>query len=163
MRDWSDHLRKTSTTQLLVQPKFCKYKTLTANGKIFGPTKVGVVGQLPPALLYQQATELVQCFLSEISSLFTQHLLSSKFGSFRKWQSCRLGRKVYSALHSNSKRDLLKQNQSFQRWQHKSGKNSMCLYQKTEAKCYFHTTLKHCKYNGMLEFYQLRNIKRQTL
>ena len=30
--------------------------------------------------------------------LVTQHLLSSKFGSFRKWQSCRLGRKVYSAL-----------------------------------------------------------------
>ena len=30
----------------------------------------------------------------------------------------------------------------------------------TEAEFYFHTTL---KYNGMLEFYQLRNIKRHTL
>ena len=49
--DWSDHLRKASTRQLLVRPKFKKYETLTANGKIFGPTKVGVVGLLPPALL----------------------------------------------------------------------------------------------------------------
>ena len=69
------------------------------------------------------------------SSIITQHLLSSKFGSFRKWQSCRLGRKVYSALPSNWKRDLqtenetFKQNQSFQRWQHESGKNSTCLHQ----------------------------------
>ena len=43
VRDWSDHLRKTSTTQLSIRPKFCKYKTLTANGKIFGRP-------LPPAL-----------------------------------------------------------------------------------------------------------------
>ena len=50
VRDWSDHLRKISTTQLLVRPKFCKYKTLTAIGKVFGPTKVGVVGPLPSAL-----------------------------------------------------------------------------------------------------------------
>ena len=50
VRNWSDHSRKTSTTQLLVRLKFCKYKTLTANGKMFGSTKVGVVGPLPPAL-----------------------------------------------------------------------------------------------------------------
>ena len=54
---------------------------------------------------------------NNIKRIITQHLLSSKFGSLRKWQSCRLGRKVYSALHSNWKRDLLKQNQSFQTWQ----------------------------------------------
>ena len=91
----------------------------------------------------------------------TQHLLSSKFGSFRKWQSCRLGRKVYSALPSTSypghqtsfppsvsvdcsvkskrkrtksalgtrlpylqtENETFKQNQSFQKWQHESGKN----------------------------------------
>ena len=32
-------------------------------------------------------------------------------------------------------------------------------YGKTEAEFYFHTTLK--KYNGIIELYQLRNIKRQ--
>ena len=34
-------------------------------------------------------------------------------------------------------------------------------YGETEAEFYFHTTLK--KYKGMIEIYQLRNIKRQTL
>ena len=51
------------------------------------------------------------------------------------------------------------------RWQHESGTNSMCLYYtnygETDAEFYFHTLLK--KYKRMLEFYQLRNIKRQTL
>ena len=27
----------------------------------------------------------------EINPIITQHLLSSKFGSFRKWESCQLG------------------------------------------------------------------------
>ena len=34
-------------------------------------------------------------------------------------------------------------------------------YGETEAEFYFHTTLR--KYKGMIELYQLRNIKRQTL
>ena len=34
-------------------------------------------------------------------------------------------------------------------------------YGETEAEFYFHTTLK--KYKRMIELYQLRNIKRQTL
>ena len=40
---------KASTRQLLVRLKSWKYKTMTANGKIFGPTEVGVVGPLPLA------------------------------------------------------------------------------------------------------------------
>ena len=57
-RHWSDHLSKTSTRQLLVLPRSWKYKTLTWNGKIFGPTKVGVVGPLPPALLNLELNRL---------------------------------------------------------------------------------------------------------
>ena len=48
VQDWSDRLRKTSTRQSLVRPKFCIYKTLTSNDKSYGLNKVGVVGRLPP-------------------------------------------------------------------------------------------------------------------
>ena len=41
---------KTSTRQLLLWPRFKKYKTLTVNCKIFGATKIRVVGLLPLAL-----------------------------------------------------------------------------------------------------------------
>ena len=49
VRDWSDHLRKITTRQLLGPTKILN-KTSTANGKMFGSTKVRVVGPLPPAL-----------------------------------------------------------------------------------------------------------------
>ena len=45
--------------QAIIGPtKILKYKTLTGNGKIFGPTPtmVGVVGSLPPALLIKHFT-----------------------------------------------------------------------------------------------------------
>ena len=50
VQDWSDHLKRTSIWQLLVRPELWKYKALTINKKIFGPTKVEVVGPAPPAL-----------------------------------------------------------------------------------------------------------------
>ena len=48
---WSDHYSKQWIWQLLVRPNFRNCKSLTIKGTIIGPTKVGVVGPLPPALL----------------------------------------------------------------------------------------------------------------
>ena len=74
VRDWSDHLRKALTRQLLVWPKFWIHKTLTANGKIFGLTKVRVVGSLPPALA---AVWHVWSFLPLFDHLLTNLISSS--------------------------------------------------------------------------------------
>ena len=91
----------------------------------------------PVALLNKVTTNTihfsVQCspqsrhkWYRHVNFVITQHLLSSKFGSFRKWESCRLGRKVvakYIAPYLQTENETFKQNQSFQRWQHESGKN----------------------------------------
>ena len=66
---------------------------------------------------------------STTKMLVTQHLLSSKFGSFRKWQSCRLGRKVYSALPSNWKRDLSNKTKAFKDGSTKV-ERTVCVYTK---------------------------------
>ena len=53
VQDWSDHLKRTSNWQLLVQSELSKYKALTVKDKILGPTKVEVVRQAPPEFLRQ--------------------------------------------------------------------------------------------------------------
>ena len=59
--------------------------------------------------------------------------------------------------------DLLKQTKAFKDGSTKVERTVRVYtnYGETEAEFYFHTALK--KYKGMLEFYQLRIIKRQTL
>ena len=88
VRDWSDHLRKTSTTKLLVRPKVCKYKTLTVSGKIFGPTMVGVVGPLPPALY---SYVLVACLWSNHYDQFLWLVLNSNTNKKNRKIACQWG------------------------------------------------------------------------
>ena len=88
-------------------------------------------------------------------------VVNSNFAEVGKSVGCVIcGRTLHSALSSKWKRDLLKQSKVFKDGSTKVERTTH-VYGETATKVYFHTTSK--KYKEMLEVYQLRITKRQTL